>query len=91
MSIIEALRAKILADNYEITGHAFEEGKEDSLDFIDIENIVLYGKIIKEYLNDQRGKRYLIEGYSMDKRVAYVICRILHSGKLRIITVYAEK
>lgn len=86
--IISVLREKILQDNYELTGHAFEEIKEDNIGFIDLENAILYGKIIKELTRDPRGKRYLIEGHSLDKRLVHVACRILSSGKLRIITAY---
>jgi len=85
---IDVLREKILQDNYELTGHAFEETKEDNIGFIDVENAILYGKVVKEFTHDPWGKRYLVEGYGLDKRVIHVVCRILPSGKLRIITVY---
>lgn len=88
MSIINVLREKILQDDYELTGHAFEEIKEDNIGFIDIENAILYGTIVKEFTHDPRGIRYLVEGQSLDKRVVHVVCRILPSGKLRIITVH---
>ena len=89
MTNIDVLREKILLDNYELTGHAFEEAKEDNLNILDIESAILYGKIIKTLLNDPRGKRYIVEGQSRDKRSMHVVCRILPSGKLRIITVYS--
>jgi hypothetical protein len=89
MAVIDALRAKILQDNYELTGHTFEEAREDEVSLVDIENVILYGEIVKAFSHDRRGKRYLIEGHGLDKRLLHVVCRILASGKLRIITVYA--
>jgi hypothetical protein len=89
MSLIEIIRQAILNDNYEITGHAFEEIKEDNVSIIDVENAILYGKIVRELTHDLRGKRYLVEGCGFDKRLVHVVCRMLSSGKLRIITVYA--
>jgi hypothetical protein len=89
MTNINILREKILLDNYELTGHAFEEAKEDGLSVFDIESAILYGKIIKTLSGDPRGKRYIVEGQSLSKKLMHAVCRILPSGKLRIITVYS--
>ena len=88
---IELFRRKIVTGKYELTQHAKDEAAEDELDVEDIENIVLFGKIARTLTKDPRGKRYVILGLSARKNEAEVVCRILPSGKMRIITVYLKR
>ena len=74
-----------------MTQHAKDEAAEDELDAEDIENIVLFGRIVRVLTMDLRGKRYLIRGLSAEKKEAEIVCRILRSGKMRIITVYLKR
>ena len=45
------------------------------------------GQIIQRLTHDRRGIRYRLRGPARDGREVNVICRILDSGELRIITV----
>ena len=87
---IEIIRRKIIAGRYELTQHAKDEAASDSLDTEDIENIVMTGIVIKKLEHDPRGVRYIIAGAAQNKEEAEVVCRLLPSGKLRIITVYLK-
>ena len=92
MSIdIEVFRRKIVTGKYELTQHAKDEAAEDELDTEDIENVVLFGKIARILTRDPRGKRYVIQGLSAQKKEVEIVCRILSSGKMRIITVYLKR
>ena len=60
------------------------------MDVADLESILLTGKLIEILTRDVRGRRYIIAGLTADKRAGRVVCRMLPSGKLRIITMYLE-
>ena len=87
---IEVLRRKIVSDQFELTQHAKDEAAEDDFDLGDIEQIVLTGKIVRVLSRDKRGVRYVVAGLSREKKEGEVVCRILPSGTMRIITVYSK-
>ncbi len=87
---IEVLRRRIVSGNYELTHHAKGEAAADNLDTQDVESVILTGRITKTLTKDPRGNRYVVLGRTEDKTDAEVICRLLPSGKLRIITVYSK-
>ena len=86
---IDKLRRLIRDQEYDISIHANEEMSKDALIAIDIENAVLTGKITKRFTKEARGTRYEVTGQTCDGRPVAVICRILSTGWLRIITVFA--
>ena len=88
---IEILRRKVAAGHYQITQHAKDEAADEEMDTNDIESIVLSGRLAQTLTSDPRGARYIVSGLTANKRDGKVVCRILPSGKLRIITVYLER
>ena len=86
---IEKLRQNIKEQRYEISSHANEEMSDDDLISLDIEHVILTGDIISRLTKDPRGSRYEIVGESLDGRSVAVLCRMLSTGWLRIITVFA--
>jgi len=89
--VIKQIRKKIRTGNYELTKHAEEEREEDGLEVVDLESAVINGKIVKKLTHNPRGIRYVVRGYATDERIVRVVCRILASGKLRIVTSYVEE
>ena len=87
---IDVFRRKIVAGTYQLTQHAKDEAASDNLDMADIESIVLTGRIEVRLTHDPRGTRYVIAGFTQDKLPAQVVCRVLPTGKLRIITVFLK-
>lgn len=87
---IEIFRRKIASGHYELTQHAKDEAAADDLDTEDLESVVMTGRIAKTLTKDARGIRYILAGVSKDKKNVEIVCRILPSGKLRVITVYLE-
>ena len=85
---IDKLRT-VKEQEYDISIHANEEMSNDALIIIDIENAILTGKITKRLTKEARGVRYEVTGESCDGRSVAVVCRILSTGWLRIITVFA--
>jgi len=86
---IDKLRTLVKEQEYDISIHANEEMSNDALITIDIENAILTGKITKRLTKEARGVRYEVTGESCDGRSVAVVCRILSTGWLRIITVFA--
>lgn len=56
---------------------------------LDIEHAILTGEITSRLTKDPRGARYEIVGEALDGRQVAVLCRMLSTGWLRIITVFA--
>ena len=91
IEVIKQIREKIRTGNYELTRHAEEEREEDNLEVVDLESAIINGKIVKKLTHDPRGTRYVLRGCATDERIVRVVCRILASGKLRIVTSYVEE
>ena len=89
--VLQSIRQKIGEDFYQITQHAKDEMRDDSLSTADVKHVILNGRIISRLTHDPRGIRYVLCGPAWDGREINAVCRILDSGKLRIITVYATR
>ncbi|HHT9120534.1 MAG TPA: DUF4258 domain-containing protein [Candidatus Hypogeohydataceae bacterium YC41] len=57
---------------------------------MDVESIILTGKIMRRYTRDLRGTRYEVMGNTTDGRKACLVCRFLPSGVLLIITAHVK-
>ena len=90
MAVIDTIRNKIKADEYELAiPHFFEEMANDHLTFWDIEVAIERGRINRRFTRDPRGTRYEVVGPATDGRDIAVICRIKKTDKLLLITTYA--
>lgn len=85
------IQQAIRDQRYRISSHANEEMSDDDLEVVDIEQIILTGRIARRFTRDLRGTRYEVLGQATDGRRAVVVCRFLPSGVLRIITAYVEE
>lgn len=54
--IIDEIKEKVRASQYEYTLHAEIERKADSLTFYQIEEAILAGEILEQYPDDGRGE-----------------------------------
>ncbi|MGH7230811.1 MAG: DUF4258 domain-containing protein, partial [Nitrospiraceae bacterium] len=89
---IDIMQRKVRNEEYEFTvPHFFEEMADDELQFVDIENAILEGRIRRRFTGDPRGSRYEVVGPTRDDRQVAVICRIKETGKLLFITTYLVK
>ncbi|MBI1929130.1 DUF4258 domain-containing protein [Candidatus Poribacteria bacterium] len=87
--ILQSIRQKVRENFYQITQHAKDEMRDDALSTADVKHVILNGRITSRLTRDPRGLRYVLCGPACDGREINVVCRILDSGKLRIVTVYA--
>ena len=91
MTIIERIRRKLRDGYYEFTvPHFFEEMADDNLAFADVEMAIANGRVTKKYTRDPRETRYEVVGKATDGREIGVICRFKSTGKLLLITTYAD-
>lgn len=86
------IQQAILAHNYVLTEHAYEEMSADNLDVLDVESAVMTGRITAVLTRDRRGARYVVEGHACDlsARVGVVV-RMVPVEKLLVVTVYQIK
>ncbi len=89
--VLQSIRQKVVRNFFQVTEHALDEMQKDSLSTVDVKNALRRGRIVQRFTHDSRGIRYRITGPARDGREINVICRILDSGELRIITVYATE
>lgn len=89
--ILHSIRQKVRQNFYQITQHAKDEMRDDVLSIGDVKHAILNGRIISRLTHDPRGIRYVLGGPARDGRAINVVCRILDSEKLRIVTVYATE
>ena len=91
MTVIGRIRKKIRDGDYEFTiPHFFEEMAEDNLAFADIEMAIANGRVRRKFTRDPRGTRYEVVGRAIDGREVAVVCRFKSTGKLLLITTYAD-
>jgi Domain of unknown function (DUF4258) len=91
MRAIARIREAIRQQRYRVSSHANEEMSEDDLEAVDVEQIILTGRIVRRYTRDPRGTRYEVVGQTTDQRQAAVVCRFLPSSVLLIVMAYADE
>ncbi len=86
---ITQFRGLIRALNYVVSTHAAEELDDDNLTILDLENIILTGKIIERQRDRQtREVKCVIRGFTLDGHEAETVVKIGPTEKLVVITVY---
>jgi hypothetical protein len=75
--------------NYVVSIHAAEELDDDNLTILDLENIILTGKIIERQRDRQTDEvKCVVRGSTLDDLEAEAVVKIGPTGKLIVITVY---
>jgi hypothetical protein len=87
MSTIKRIRKAVHARAVEFSDHAIEEMDHDGLTLDQVLVVLLHGTLYAEHGDDPRGVRYVVRGAAEDEDID-VVCRLLESGLLWIITVY---
>lgn len=86
---IVRLRQLIRTLSYVVSTHAAEELEDDNLSILDLENIILAGRVQERQRDIQtREVKYVIAGTTLDGSVAEAVVKVGFGGKLVVITVY---
>jgi len=79
----------VRALNYVVSVHAAEELEDDNLTILDLENIVLIGRIVERQKDrETREPKIAIRGRTLDGGEAEAIVKVSLTGILYFITVY---
>ena len=88
---ISQFRHLIRTLNYVVSTHAAEELEDDNLNILDLENIVLTGKIIeRQHDAKTREAKCVVAGITLDSTAAEAVVKVGFIGKLVVITVYVS-
>jgi len=88
LSKIGQIQALVRNGLFYLTEHAVNEATDENFDIYDLENTILTGKIRRTW---PKAGKYEVVGSSLNGKSIGIICRITRKGKVRVITVYADK
>ena len=81
------IQKKIRDDDYFFSLHGDQERQNDNLAIMEVEEVLLNGRILEQYNNTGRGESCLVVGFTQKGKPIHVVC-----GKkedvLAIITIY---
>ncbi len=89
---LELIKKKMRAGEFYHRTHIYDKLYEINSKFrlkltpIDVEFSILNGELVEILDNDERGRRYVIEGYATEDTLLETVCRI--EDEVVIITVY---
>lgn len=88
---IRLIRQLIRARRYVVSLHAVDELEDDDLSVLDLENIVLTGKIVQRQRDrGTREVKVVIRGRALSGTPCCTVAKIGPTGRAIIITVYVE-
>jgi len=86
---ITRIRDLVRSLNYVVSLHAAEELEDENLTILDLENIILTGRIVERQRDRQTHEtKVVIRGRTLDGREAEAVAKVGPTGTLYIITVY---
>jgi hypothetical protein len=86
---ITRLRNLIRTLRYVVSLHAAEEMEDDGITILDLENIILTGRIVERQKDQETNEtKIVIRGSTLDGRQAEAVVKVGPSGTLYVITVY---
>lgn len=89
MVMIEQIRTKILAKQYEFSKHALDQSILRAISVKELEESVGgQSEIIEDYPNDKYGPSCLILGFTQTERPLHVQCSYPNRPLIKIITLY---
>ena len=88
MTLIEQLREKIAADQFELSKHAVDQSIVRRIGMQELREAVAAGGVIEDYPDDKYGPSCLIFGETTAGRPLHVQCSYPIRTPVRIITLY---
>ncbi|MEX2241034.1 MAG: DUF4258 domain-containing protein [Burkholderiales bacterium] len=86
---ITRIRDLVRALKYVVSLHAAEELEDENLTILDLENIILTGRIVERQKDrETRETKVVIRGRTLDAREAEAVVKVGPTGALYVITVY---
>jgi hypothetical protein len=88
MGLIDELRAKIAAGQFELSKHAVDQSILRQVRMQDIRDAIAIGQIIEDYPDDKYGPSCLILGFTKHGRPLHVQCSYPSRPIVKIVTLY---
>jgi hypothetical protein len=88
MTLIEAIREKMLANAFEFSQHAVDQTIIRRITVQEIRESIATGKVIEDYPDDKYGPSCLILGFTAVGKAIHVQCSYPARTLVKIITVY---
>ena len=88
MGMIDDIRAKVSADQFEFSKHAVDQSLQRSISLPELREAIATAEIIEEYPNDKYGPSCLVFGWTAAKRPLHIQCSYPSRPSLKIITLY---
>lgn len=86
---ITRIRDLVRALKYVVSLHAAEELEDENLTILDLESIILTGRIVERQKDrETRETKVVIRGRTLDSREAEAVVKVGPTGALYVITVY---
>lgn len=86
--MIDQLRAKIQADQFEFSQHAVDNSILRHITLQEVREAFTQGEIIEDYPDDKYGPSCLVLGYTLSSRPLHIQCSHPSRPLLKIITLY---
>jgi hypothetical protein len=86
--MIERLRARVLAGQFEFSKHAVDQSILRHITVQEIREAIASGEVIEDYPEDKYGPSCLVMGYTAAGRPLHIQCSYPSRPLLKIITVY---
>lgn len=87
---IEWISRCVKTGDYYFSKHGDEERKNDNLEILEIEEVLLTGRILEYYPNTGRGDSLLLAGFTENGKPLHIVCG-KRGNSLVIVTVYIPK
>jgi hypothetical protein len=88
MTLIEGIRAKVAASDFEFSRHAVDQTLRRRISVQEIREAVVSGQVIEDYPGDKYGPSCLLLGETQSGRPLHVQCSYPARPLVKIVTVY---
>ena len=89
--ILRQFRERVRSRQFVMTLHAVEEMEDDRLTVLDVEHAILTGKMVERQPDIETSEwKYVVKGLSLLDEEIVVVAKLSPTGKLVIITTYAD-
>ncbi len=88
MTLIQAIRAKVLSGAFEFSQHAVDQTILRHISVHEIREAINVGQVIEDYPNDKYGPSCLILGFTQAGRPIHVQCSYASRLLVKVITTY---
>lgn len=88
MPVIDEIRKKVAADEFELSKHAVDQSIIRRIRMSEMREAISNGEVIEDYPEDKYGPSCLIHGKTAGGRAIHVQCSYPSRQVMKVITVY---